>query len=312
MDNYAKIISMTRGCMCVHECLRVHMVFVCAHLCLCVRTCVCVYMCVCVFMCMFVCTCVFVCAHVCQGCVCVLVSSLAFYENDLRSLWGSALILQVRKLMSKELPECLGLNENVNDEMCASHREPSGFWRAPCLGWGCNHTDPGNYMRGCTALADHVRGAGRGPGSLLAACLSVWGTSLPSSSCSLKIYSTTEFQASLRSRCFLPCGKMRPRLDSKRLVPVSQPLGGRGRKIWSPRPNSTTQWVWGQPELHGISLKKERKCENVQELGLGAQVFNPIYSRSWGRRMQDSKCAWATDQVQGQPEQLSGTRSIIN
>lgn len=194
MGNYAKITSMTRGCM-----------FVCVHVCLCL----CVHMCVCVYTCVF-------CVHTFVRGACVYWSvTWLLYENDLRSLWGSALILQVRKLMSKELPECLGLNENVNDEMCASRREPSGFWRAPCPGWGCNHTDPGNYVRGCTAVADHVKGAGRGPGSLLAACLSVWGTSLPSCSHSpfsvVKSYSITEFPASLRSRCLLPCGKLKPR-----------------------------------------------------------------------------------------------------
>lgn len=187
----------------------------CVHMCLCVRMCTCVCVCVCtwVLVCTHVC---FFCVHMCLRGACVYWSAAwLLYENDLRSLWGSVLILQVRKLTSRELPECLGLNENVNDERCASHREPSGFWRAPCPGWGCNHTDPGNYVRGCTALAEHVRGAGRGPGSLLAAWLSVWATSLPSSNRSLKSFPITEFPVSLRSRCFFPCGKMKLRLPQR-------------------------------------------------------------------------------------------------
>jgi hypothetical protein len=39
----------------------------------------------------------------------------------------------------------------------------------------------------------------------------------------------------------------------------SQSLEGRGRKIASSRPAWATQWVLGQPGLHGLSQKKKKK-----------------------------------------------------
>jgi hypothetical protein len=154
-----------------------------------------------------------VCTHLCM-CVCVYLTFL--WKWPKRSL-------RVRPFFHRWENSCPGsfsLSENLHDGGSELHTEPSGCGR-PLAQGKVIITWIWQSLRGGTHPGRSVRGNGRGPGSLLAACLPLWAlVRLLPAMCG-KAVPLLSSQPPWGTRCFfLPAWLFQSWLPSKRLRPV--------------------------------------------------------------------------------------------